>query len=114
MRIVWKNRPAIFHPQARSAALAAQALFSLKGHDAFWSFFAKALRNQGELGLEAYERWAVEEGVDLAKFREESTAARSLTKLDEDHTLAIKLMTPENPTALYVNGLLAEYLEVRR
>lgn len=112
VRIVWKNRPAMFHPHARPAALAAHAVFTLEGRDSFWSFFGKALRNQTELGPAAYERWASQQGVDLAKFHAASTNERAMKKLDDDHALLKKLMTPEGPHELYINGVLPEHLEL--
>ena len=49
VRIVWKNEPLPFHPNARPAAEAAEGVFALAGNDAFWKFHATAFKNQQAL-----------------------------------------------------------------
>ncbi len=50
VRIIWKNEPLPFHPNAKPAAEAAQGVFALKGNDAFWKFHDTAFKNQKALG----------------------------------------------------------------
>jgi protein-disulfide isomerase len=70
VRIVWKNSPLPFHPNARPAAEAGAGVFAVAGNDAFWKFHDAALSAQGSLGPQAYERWAKDAGVaDVAAFR---------------------------------------------
>ena len=45
IRIVWKNKPLPFHPNAKPAAEAAMGVFALKGNDAFWKFHDTAFKN---------------------------------------------------------------------
>ncbi len=72
VRIVWKNDPLSFHPNARPAAEAAMGAFALAGSEGFWKFHRLAFDHQGSLGPEGYLEWAREAGVassDLAAFR---------------------------------------------
>src|SRR5580693_4290355 len=46
LRIVWKNSPLPFHPNAKPAALASEAVFRLGGSNAFWKFHDTAFANQ--------------------------------------------------------------------
>src|SRR6185437_8204970 len=50
LRVVWKNNPLPFHPNAKPAATAAQAVFTLGGSAAFWKFHDAAFSNQKDLG----------------------------------------------------------------
>src|SRR3954471_3447933 len=38
VRLIWKNEPLPFHPNAKPAAEASAGVFALKGSDAFWNF----------------------------------------------------------------------------
>src|SRR5450432_2082224 len=69
VRIIWKNAPLPFHPNAHPAAEASVGVFELKGNDAFWKFHDTAFANQSALSPENYEKWAKESGVDMAKFK---------------------------------------------
>ncbi|HXN32008.1 MAG TPA: thioredoxin domain-containing protein [Polyangiaceae bacterium] len=70
VRIVWKNSPLPFHPNASSAAEAAAGVFAMAGADSFWKFHDAALRASSSLGPQAYDQWAKEAGVvDLVAFR---------------------------------------------
>lgn len=111
VRIVWKNRPATFHPEARAAALAAHAVFTLKGSGAFWSFVARAYREPADLEPLVLERWANEGGIDLSTFRGEIASGRPAKKLGEDEALVDRRGIPEEPPAILVNGMLPVYLE---
>src|SRR5215468_8921683 len=46
LRIVWKNNPLPFHPNATPAAVASEAVFRLGGSQAFWKFHDTAFNNQ--------------------------------------------------------------------
>jgi len=103
VRIVWKSQPLPFHDKAKPASEAAQAVFALKGSEAFWKFHDLAFKNQKELGPESYEKWAVAAGVDLAKFKAELASKKHLKKVDEDQALANKVGANGTP-AFRING----------
>ena len=104
LRIVWKNEPLPFHPNARPAAEASMGIFALGGNDAFWRFEDSAFRHQDQLSTESYERWAELANVDLAQLRRGLLAHTWSAKVDEDHALATKLGVNGTP-AFYINGV---------
>ena len=89
VRMVWKNEPLPFHPNAKPAAEAAQGVFALAGNDAFWKFHDTAFKNQSALSEDSYEKWAKDAGVkDAAKFKAGLTAHTWADKVDKDHAAA--------------------------
>jgi protein-disulfide isomerase len=104
VRMVWKNNPLPFHPNARPAAEAAMAVFGLKGSEAFWKFHDTAFANQQSLSPENYEKWALEAGVDKAKFNEALASKKFSAKIDEDMALSTKIGANGTP-AFRINGV---------
>lgn len=104
VRVVWKNEPLPFHPNARPAAQAAQAVFAAKGSDAFWKFHAAAFKNQKELNDASYEKWAAEAGVDAATFKKFLADPATAKKVEDDHQLAQKVGANGTPH-FYINGV---------
>ncbi|HEY3234825.1 MAG TPA: thioredoxin domain-containing protein, partial [Polyangiaceae bacterium] len=104
LRVVWKNAPLPFHKDARPAAEAAQAVFSLGGSDAFWKFHDLAFQNQQALSEENYQKWAVQAGVDGGKFKQAYSAKTYASKVDEDLALSQKLGANGTP-AFRINGV---------
>jgi len=105
LRIVWKNDPLPFHPNARPAAEAAMTVAMLGGSDAFWRFFDTAFKNQAQLAPSAYEAWAQAAGVDVAEFQRRVESHAVAPKVDQDLALAKRLSVNGTP-AFYVNGVL--------
>ncbi|MHB1846943.1 MAG: DsbA family protein, partial [Deltaproteobacteria bacterium] len=66
IRIVWRNQPLPFHPNAMPAAKAAMAALA-QGTDKFWKMHDLLFQNQRELSPANYEKWAQEAGLDMAK-----------------------------------------------
>ena len=67
LRVVWKHQPLSGHPQAMPAALAAEAA---RQQGKFWEMHDRLFSHQAELSPQAYERWAAELGLDVARFKE--------------------------------------------
>ena len=115
LRIVWKNSPLSFHPNARPAAEAAMGVFELAGAQAFWRFHDAAFNDQRSLGPDSYERWARAAGVsDGGSFRAGLLARRWADAVDADVRDAEALSVNGTP-AFFVNGILvvgAQPLEV--
>jgi protein-disulfide isomerase len=105
VRVIWKNQPLSFHPNAKPAAEAAQGVFELAGNDAFWRFHAKCFANQSSLSQSNYETWARLEGVDVATFSRGLTSSRWRLKVDEDARLGTQVGAKGTPTS-FVNGIL--------
>jgi protein-disulfide isomerase len=104
LRIVWKNNPLPFHPNAKPAAIAAEAVFRLGGSKAFWKFHDTAFANQKELGPEKYEQWAAEAGVDRAKFKELIAKPELAAKVDADMAVGKTAGVTGTP-ASFINGV---------
>ncbi|WP_394825262.1 DsbA family protein [Pendulispora albinea] len=105
VRIVWKNLPLAFHRNAKPAAEAAEGVFRLKGHDAFWKFHDLAFQNQTALSPESYERWAQQAGVaDLKTFRAGLASHQWAAKVDQDDALAQQIHVTATP-GFFINGV---------
>jgi protein-disulfide isomerase len=104
LRVVWKNNPLPFHPNAKPAALAAEAVFRLGGSNAFWKFHDTAFANQKDLGPEKYEQWAGEAGVDKVKFKEMLGKPELASKLDADMAVGKAAGVTGTP-ASFINGI---------
>lgn len=106
VRIVWKNEPLPFHPNAKPAAEAGEGVLQMKGQDAFWKFHAAAFANQSALNPANYEKWAKEAGVtNIAEFKKGLESHKWAAKVEEDHALAQKLGVRGTP-ATFVNGVM--------
>jgi protein-disulfide isomerase len=85
LRIVWKNNPLPFHPNAQPAAEAAQVVLEMAGNGAFWKFHDAAFKDQGGLGTESYEKWAQDAGVlDPAAFSTRLANHAGADKVEKD------------------------------
>lgn len=104
VRIIWKNEPLPFHPNAKPAAEAAQGVFALKGNDAFWKFHETAFKNQTSLSEDNYIKWATAAGADAAKLKAGLSAHTWAKKVEEDHGIAQKAGVNGTP-ASYINGI---------
>jgi protein-disulfide isomerase len=105
LRIVWKNDPLPFHPNAKPAAEAARGVFELAGNEAFWTFHDKAFENQASLSRESYVKWADESGVrDLGAFGDGLDSHRWAAKIDADVDEAKTAGVNGTPHS-FVNGI---------
>lgn len=103
LRIVWKNQPLPFHPNARPAAEAAQGVFALGGDAAFWKFHDAAFRDQRSLSPASYEQWAADAGVDVKKLRAGLATNAWGAKIDRDMALGTSLGANGTPS-FFING----------
>ena len=100
LRVVWRNLPLPMHEGARPAARAALAA-SEQGR--FKEFSSLLYRNQCSLDEEHFEEFAVEAGLDLARFREALSSGRLGPRLDADKALAKRLGVTGTPMS-FING----------
>ena len=103
LRIVWKHHPLPFHKNATPAHIASQIVFELGGSEAFWKFHDLAFQNRTSLNAESFAAWAVQAGVDKAKFDEAFKAQRGKDKVDADVAGASKVGVRGTP-AFLING----------
>ncbi len=104
LRVVWKSNPLPFHPNAKPASAAAEAVFRLGGSNAFWKFHDAAFSNQKDLGPAKYEEWAVAAGVDLAKFKDMVNKPEVAAKIDADMAVGKSSGVTGTP-ASFINGV---------
>ena len=98
VRVVWKHQPLGFHPNARPAAMAAEAA---REQGKFWQMHEKLFAGQQELSPAAYERWAKELGLDLARFQASVKAGRGEPRIAEDQALAQSVGANGTPTMFF-------------
>ncbi len=104
LRIIWKNNPLPFHPNARPAAIAGETVFRLGGNDAFWKWHKLAFDNQKTLSPDAYADWAAQSGLDKAKFNAAYEKQEFAAKVDADLALGAKTGVRGTP-ASFINGI---------
>ncbi len=103
VRVVFMNNPLSFHKQALLAAEAAQAVFVIKGNDAFWKYHDKLFANRKDLGRESLEKWATELGVDMPKFKA-ALDKRTYTKMIKAQQALCTKYGARGAPGFYVNG----------
>ncbi len=105
VRIIWKNEPLPFHPNAKPAAEAAQGVFAMAGNEAFWRFHDTAFKNQSALGTDSYVKWASDAGVkDIAKYKAGLDAHTWADKVDKDNAQG-KSVGANGTPAFFINGV---------
>ena len=104
VRIVWKNMPLPFHPNARPAAEAAMGVFALAGTDAFWKFHDLAFKDRQALGRDNYIQWAQASGVtDVPAFAAGLDSHRWAEGVERDVSEAQTLKVAGTPS-FFING----------
>ncbi|HTN51764.1 MAG TPA: thioredoxin domain-containing protein [Anaeromyxobacter sp.] len=98
LRIVWKHQPLPMHPNAMPAALAAEAA-RLQGK--FWPMHDRMFENQQGLSDDAYRRWALDLGLDPAKFQAALAGRAGADRIAEDQTLASSVGANGTPTMFF-------------
>ncbi|HVP62389.1 MAG TPA: thioredoxin domain-containing protein [Myxococcaceae bacterium] len=99
VRIVWKHQPLPFHPNARPAALAAEAA---REQGKFWQMHDLMFAAQQELSPAKYEVWATQLKLDLPRFRASLASSKARERIDEDSKLATSVGATGTPT-MFVN-----------
>jgi protein-disulfide isomerase len=100
VRIVFKQQPLPFHPNAMPAALAAEAAHE---QGKFWEMEDKLFSNQQALSPESYKKWAEEIGLDMAKFNAAFDKQKFKARIEEDMAMATAVTATGTP-AFFING----------
>lgn len=103
LRVAFKHNPLGFHKKAQLAAEASQAVFALKGNDAFWKYHDKLFANRKALGRANLEKWAAELGVDMKKFKK-ALDDRTYRKQVKKQQAAVQKLGARGAPAFYING----------
>jgi protein-disulfide isomerase len=102
VRIVWRNEPLPFHPNALPAAKAAMAA-ARQGQDKFWKMHDLMFAHQQELSDAKYEEWAKEIGLNLAKWKTDKDSPEIAAAITKDSTYGQSVGADGTP-AFFVNG----------
>jgi len=104
VRLVFMHNPLGFHKNAMGAAQAAQAVFHIKGKEAFWKFHDKAFESQkGGLAPGDLERYAREIGVDMKKFKKAMENKKYEREIKRQMAIAGKFGVTGVP-GFFING----------
>ncbi len=100
VRVVWKNNPLPFHPNAMPAAEAAMAAAA---QGKFWEMHDKIFADQGHMDPATYEKYATELQLNVDKFKADIAAHKFQASIKEDQTLAEKFGARGTPS-FFING----------
>lgn len=104
VKVVFKNMPLSFHPQAKSAA---KASLAAKEQGKYWEMHDALFENQQALGAEKYLELAQKIGLDVERFKAdlERNDAKYEASINADTAGGTKLGVQGTP-AFFVNGVL--------
>jgi protein-disulfide isomerase len=100
LRVVMKQNPLPFHPNAKPAALAALAAGE---QGKYWEFHDKLFANQQQLDDATYEKYAQEIGLNVEKWKADKGSSKYNDVIQRDQTLAQQLGASGTP-AFFING----------
>jgi len=102
VRLVWKNQPLSFHPNAMPAAEAAMAAYE-QGNDKFWAMHDRFFERQDQLSPAYYEQVAREIGLDVPKWKAAVESRSSQAAIQGDMSAGNALGANGTPT-FFING----------
>jgi len=100
VQIVFKHLPLRMHSKAPAAHAAAEAAHR---QGKFWEMHDRIFANQRQLSPEKYLEYAQEIGLDLDKFKRDSTSPDVKKRVDDDARQAASLGVTGTP-GFFVNG----------
>ncbi len=95
VKLVFRDLPLAFHPEAHPAAEAAECADE---QGKFWAYHDLLFKNQQELGTANYKKWAQEAGLDVSKFNSCFDAGKYKSEVDKDNADATKAGASGTPT----------------
>ena len=100
VRVIWRNQPLPFHPNAKPAAEAAMAA---NAQGKFWEMHDKIFANQAQLDRATYEKYAQELGLNMAKFKADLDGEKYKDQIEADSAAGTKIGASGTP-ASFING----------
>ena len=104
VRIVWKNYPLSFHPNAMPSALAAMAA---NEQGKYWEFHDKLFADQKNQKRDDFIKYAKELKLDVAKFTTDLDSEKNKAKIAADVAEAGKLGVTGTPAFIKLTAWLA-------
>lgn len=102
IRLVFKNNPLKFHPQALPAAKAALAAYK---QGKFWEYHDLLFKNSAKLNKEMFLKFARDLGLDIEKFNKDRNSEEIAKQIENDQVRAAELKLSGTPTFI-VNGVV--------
>jgi protein-disulfide isomerase len=103
IRIVWRNNPLPFHPNAMPSAELAMEAFTQGGSAKFWAAHKKIFDNQRAIERADLDKYAGELGLDLNKYKQTVASHPYEAKIKADQELGQRLGAGGTP-AFFING----------
>ena len=105
VKLVYKDFPLSFHPNAQKAAEAARCAGEQKGNDGYWAMHDKIFENQQALSIGSFRQWANEIGLNIQQFDSclQSGKMAALVKKDMDEGQRDGV---QGTPAFFINGRL--------
>jgi protein-disulfide isomerase len=100
IRVVWKDYPLPFHPNARPAAIAARVAGE---QGKFWEMHNKLFQNQQALDRPNLEKYAAEVGIDVGKLKAALDSNKYSSEIEADLKSGQELGVNGTP-ASFING----------
>jgi len=100
VRVVWRDLPLPFHPNAKPAAIAARAAGD---QGKFWEMHDKIFADQAHMDRQTYEKYAQELGLNMTKFKAALDAEKGKEAIDADSAAGGKIGARGTP-AFFING----------
>jgi protein-disulfide isomerase len=101
VKIVWKNNPLPFHPNAMPAAKAAMAAAK---QGKFWEMHDLLFANQRELSPANYEKWAQQIGLNMDKFKADMASSEVEAEIKADADQARQVGAGGTPN-FFIDGV---------
>ena len=102
VKIVWRNEPLSFHPNAMPAAKAAMAAYK-QGNDKFWKMHDLMFANQTQLSEQKYEEWAKEAGLDVNRWKKDKDSPEVAQVIQKDNSYGQSVGADGTPS-FFING----------
>jgi protein-disulfide isomerase len=102
VRLVWKNQPLSFHPNAMPAAEAAMAAYA-QGNEKFWEMHDKLFANQTALSPAMYEQTAKDIGLDMSKWKSDVESHKYSSQIQADMSAGSAVGASGTPT-FFITG----------
>jgi protein-disulfide isomerase len=100
VRVVWRDLPLPFHPNALPSAIAARAAGE---QGKFWEMHDKLFADQQHEDRATFEKYAQELGLNMAKFKAALDAQKGKSEIEADAAAGGKIGAHGTP-AFFVNG----------
>lgn len=105
VRVVYKNFPLPFHPNAKGAALASLCAND-QGSSYFWRMYKTLFDNQKSLDAISLNKYAKNLGLNMQKFEKCVKQKQFKSKLDDDMKQAGEDLAIKSTPTFYINGQL--------